>query len=254
MAETLHPGDMVLVNKLAFSFHKKDILYFEFPAKDSGAKKIFFTQRCIAEPGDTLKMIDKAIYTNGTLLEDAQLVKYNYLLDTDTLRLDSVSKEKYNLYEGGEISKKGKYAYSLTLQQVDSLESSGLFKSIEQRLEKLNIYDERVFPYSRQFSWNADNYGPIYIPKKNDTILLDTTNIKLYSNIITVFEKNKLNINGDSIFINNEFAKKYIIKQSYYFVAGDNRDNAIDSRRWGFLPKNYIKGKVVSVLVHSPNK
>ena len=27
-----------------------------------------------------------------------------------------------------------------------------------------------------------------------------------------------------------------------YFMMGDNRDNSEDSRYWGFLPKNYVKG------------
>ncbi len=254
MAESFYTGDMVLVNKLAFNYQVKDVLYFEFPAKDSGSKKTHFIQRCIAEPGDSLRIIDKLIYVNGHLVEDLFSIKYNYILDTDTFKLDSLTKERYDLYEGGEISKKGKYAYSLTKSQIDSLNSSGLIKSIDLRLEKTNIYDARTFPFSRQFSWNIDNYGPIYIPKKNDTLLLDTINIKLYSTIITKFEKNELLIKGDSIYINNTYTKNYTIKQNYYFVAGDNRDNAIDSRRWGFLPKSFIKGKVVGILTHGNRK
>jgi len=32
-----------------------------------------------------------------------------------------------------------------------------------------------------------------------------------------------------------------------FFVMGDNRDNSQDSRYWGFLPRNYIKGKALMI-------
>ena len=32
-----------------------------------------------------------------------------------------------------------------------------------------------------------------------------------------------------------------------YFVMGDNRDNSQDSRYWGFLPRNYVKGRALMI-------
>ncbi len=37
------------------------------------------------------------------------------------------------------------------------------------------------------------------------------------------------------------------IPPGQYFVMGDNRDNSQDSRYWGFLPRDYIKGKALLI-------
>jgi signal peptidase I len=250
MAESIRKGDIVFVNKIVLGYEKQDVVYFEFPAKDSGEKKAFFMQRLVAGPGDTVMVMNKLAFINDRIFNDPESIKYNYFIETDTFKIDSAFIARYKLYEGGIISKKGKYAYSLTQQQADSLRPLYLVKNIELRMEKANMYDDRAFPFSRNYSWNMDNFGKLYIPKKNDTLVLDTVSVRLYSKIIETYEKNKLEIRHDSIFINDELTNTYCVKKDYYFVMGDNRDNAIDSRRWGFLPKNYIKGKVLGVIVH----
>ena len=37
------------------------------------------------------------------------------------------------------------------------------------------------------------------------------------------------------------------VPERHYFMMGDNRDNSEDSRYWGFLPADYIKGKALFV-------
>ncbi len=37
------------------------------------------------------------------------------------------------------------------------------------------------------------------------------------------------------------------VPPKHYFVMGDNRDNSQDSRYWGFLPREYVKGRALVI-------
>ena len=37
------------------------------------------------------------------------------------------------------------------------------------------------------------------------------------------------------------------VPANQYFAMGDNRDNSQDSRYWGFLPRDYVKGRALVI-------
>ncbi|MEI6638626.1 MAG: signal peptidase I [Chlorobium sp.] len=104
--------------------------------------------------------------------------------------------------------------------------------------------DYMIFP---QFSnFNKDNYGPIRIPRQGDIIRLDATTFPLYSSLVAD-EGHEVSIQGREVFVDGSPVRQYTVKENYYFAMGDNRDNSLDSRFWGFLPEKDLVGQALMV-------
>ncbi len=248
MQSTFNVGDVLFIKKFANAYKINDCIYLNYPGNDSLKKNTYFIQRIIAMAGDSLEIKDKTVFVNNKEYTDTLTTKHNYYIQTEKFKIDSNFKIRYYLNEGGGISSDNDYNFSLTKNQADSLTINEHIKKVELKPLSKNNFDVTCFPFSLNYGWNKDNYGKLYIPKKNDTLLLDSLTIDLYKTIIEVYEKNSLIVNNDSIFINNVFTKNYIVQQNYYFVMGDNRDNTNDSRIWGFLPQSCIVGKVIGII------
>jgi len=99
--------------------------------------------------------------------------------------------------------------------------------------------DPRIFPQGEPF--NEDNYGPIRIPKKGDVIELNSSNFDKWK-IFIQRENHPAELQDAKILIDGKEVTSYTVGRDYVFGMGDNRDNSLDSRFWGFIPKDEIIG------------
>lgn len=102
--------------------------------------------------------------------------------------------------------------------------------------------DHLIFPQRK--GWNADNYGPIVIPKEGDEIKLDTGNINDWKVFILREGAKEIETHGYQIFIDGIESYTYKVKRNYYFVIGDNWYNSLDSRYIGFISEDSIIGQL----------
>jgi signal peptidase I len=103
---------------------------------------------------------------------------------------------------------------------------------------------KEMFPQGSEYT--DVNYGPIIVPKQGTIIALDQAIINRW-HVLIEREGHTVQTSADTILIDGSAASTYKIQQNYYFVLGDNRDNSLDSRYWGFVPDDHLIGEALLV-------
>ena len=136
--------------------------------------------------------------------------------------------------------RKGHYYIKGINEQIGNIEA-------QKRIEKLQKENTRgivmdAYPWDKYIDWTIQDFGPLHVPARGQTVAMDSTAVKLYRNLIEWEQNEKLTFQGKDVFLGDSLIQKYCFLENYYFMGGDYMENSKDSRYWGLLPEPYIVG------------
>jgi signal peptidase I len=239
MKNTIPIGKHFLVSS-ASKFKNNDIVAFNYYGNDyqhpleGGSSK--FEQhwetrsyRLVASSGDIIEIKDGDLFINDKVvpLPEKGLLMYEIKAKQSIPELEERQIGDNMDVVMNKVGDTILYMASITAKQVaDFRNQTSFIWSLRKYQEPIREDDTMYAKNSMEDQWSTANYGPLKIPSPGETFVVTEYNYKLYKNIPGVHVGN------------------YTLKEKLYFVLGDNRNGAEDSRFIGLIPQSNMLGIV----------
>jgi signal peptidase I len=220
MENTLQPGDFILANKFAYNISTPR----EIPIANLHLPQHKFFDVGKPEINDIVIFEFPRGFESDPLKGGSKYVKRIVAGPHDTLRItDGI------IYVNG---------VSVILPET--------FKAPKFLNEEDSIQNEIIYPPGAE--WNRISYGPIIIPAKGDTIKIAPENFERWQSVIVMDHgERSLLSEGTLVTLDGRAIFEYVLTQDHYFVIGDNFEESMDSRHFGFITDNMIIGKAMFI-------
>ena len=220
MENTLQPGDFILANKFAYNISTPR----EIPIANLHLPQHKFFDVGKPEINDIVIFEFPRGFESDPLKGGSKYVKRIVAGPHDTLRItDGI------IYVNG---------VSVILPET--------FKAPKFLNEEDSIQNETIYPPGAE--WNRISYGPIIIPAKGDTIKIAPENFERWQSVIVMDHgERSLLSEGTLVTLDGRAIFEYVLTQDHYFVIGDNFEESMDSRHFGFITDNMIIGKAMFI-------